>query len=133
MSLRIKLITAALFVSLLAACTNQKPEPETIGEAIPTVSAQSNQTLHVKHAVKGKDVFVECVVGHFSFKKGAKRNMEGEGHIAVYVNGQKVHEVFTAAFVLRGLPTGKHKINLELVHNDGSPYGVSHEFEVNIS
>ncbi|WP_027408251.1 hypothetical protein [Anoxybacteroides tepidamans] len=133
MSLRTKLFIAAISLSVLAACTNHKPEPETMYEAIPTASAQGVQTIHVKHDVRGKDVFIECIIGNFSFKKGTRRKVEGEGHIDVYLNGQKINEVFTAAFILRGLPTGKHKVHLELVHNDGSKYGVSYDFEADVS
>lgn len=106
------------------------------GEITPTSSlatASTAPTLHVKHEVRGKDVFVECVIDHFSFIKGVQRKKEGEGHIDVYVNGQKVTEVFTAAFVVRGLPPGKHIVRLELVHNDATKYGIFYEFEVNIS
>lgn len=99
----------------------------------PIATTALMPTLHVKHEVRGKDVFVECVIDRFSFTKGVHRKKEGEGHIDVYVNGQKVTEVFTAAFVVRGLPPGKHVVRLELVHNDATKYGVFHEFEVNIS
>ncbi|WP_238583564.1 hypothetical protein [Anoxybacteroides amylolyticum] len=100
----------------------------------PSIAATPNApTLHVKHEVRGKDVFVECVIDRFSFTKGVQRKKGGEGHIDVYVNGQKVTEVFTAAFVVRGLPPGKHVMRLELVHNDATKYGIFHEFEVNIS
>lgn len=41
-------------------------------------------------------------------------------------------EVYTAAFIVRGLPSGKHMIRLELVYNDGKMTGMMHEFEVTI-
>jgi len=122
-----KIMVSVFLLWLLAAWTNGKTSPP-----VPVVAAPVAQTLHVKHEVRGKDIFVECVVDHFSFKKGVHDKKEGEGHIDVYVNGQKVNEVFTAAFVVRGLPSGKHIVRLELVHNDSTKYGVAHEFEVNI-
>lgn len=131
--MRTKMMTVVFSLLLvLAAYTNHKPEPETMYKAVPVVSAPIAQTMHVKHKVRGNDVFVECIVNNFSFKKGTRYKVDGEGHIDVYLNGQKVNEVFTAAFVVRGLPTGKHTIHLELVYNDSTKYGVSHEFEVNI-
>jgi hypothetical protein len=90
------------------------------------------RTLAVKHYVRGKDVLIECVVDRFSFVKGKKIKKDGEGHIDVYLNGQKVKEVSTAAFIVKGLPSGKHSIRLEFVHNDSSKYDLFHEFEVNI-
>ncbi|MBB5323803.1 hypothetical protein HNQ34_000895 [Anoxybacillus tepidamans] len=129
--MRTKMIASVFSLLLLAAWENHK-EAETMHKAVPIASAHIVQTMHVKHEVRGKEVFVECIVNNFSFKKGARHKKDGEGHIDVYLNGQKVNEVFTAAFVVKGLPAGKHTVRLELVHNDSTKYGVSHEFEVNI-
>nr|WP_245934696.1 hypothetical protein [Anoxybacillus vitaminiphilus] len=102
-------------------------------EAIPVLLQTDERTMNVKHQVRGTDVFIECIVTNFSFKSGKRKKVDGEGHVDLYVNGQKVNEVSTAAFILKGLPEGKHVIRLELVHNDSSKYGLYHEFEVNIS
>ena len=98
-----------------------------------TAFAEQKQTLFVKHHVKGNNVFVECIVDQFTFTKGKHPKKNGQGRIHVYVNGKKVSEMTTAAFVIRGLPAGKHSIRLELVHNDASRYHISHEFTVTIS
>jgi hypothetical protein len=124
------------------ACNNDKPEPETkiriepiagAEEAIPVLSQTGERSMNVKHQVRGSDVFIECIVTKFSFKSGKRKKADGEGHIDLYLNGKKIAEVSTAAFIVRGLPKGKHIIRLELVHNDSSKYGLHHEFEVNIS
>ncbi|MGG3842491.1 hypothetical protein [Anoxybacillus kestanbolensis] len=96
------------------------------------VFAKQKQALFVKHHVKGNNVFVECVVDQFTFTKGKHPKKDGQGRIHIYVNGKRVSETTTAAFVIRGLPVGKHTIRLELVHNDASKYDVSHEFTVTI-
>ncbi|CUA78945.1 hypothetical protein GCM10022628_19970 [Anoxybacillus suryakundensis] len=95
--------------------------------------AEQKQTLFVKHHVKGNNVFVECIIDEFTFMKGTHPKKDGQGRIHIYVNGKRVSETTTAAFVIRGLPVGKHTIRLELVHNDASKYNVSHEFTVTIS
>ncbi|ACJ34217.1 MULTISPECIES: hypothetical protein [Anoxybacillus] len=97
------------------------------------VFAEQKQTLFVKHLVKGNNVFVECIVDQFTFTKGTHPKKDGQGRIYIYVNGKRVGETTTAAFVIRGLPVGKHAIRLELVHNDASKYNISHEFTVTIS
>ncbi|OQM46335.1 hypothetical protein B6A27_06830 [Anoxybacillus sp. UARK-01] len=132
MSLQLKQLAMVFAIAALTACVHHKPQPETMQQVSAAVSMQAPaaQTMHVKHEMRGKDVLVECVIDHFSFTKGDKAH--GNGHINVYLNGQKINEVFTAAFVLRGLPSGKHQIRLELVRDDESKYGVSSEFEVNI-
>ncbi|MCX8002416.1 MAG: hypothetical protein N2661_07555 [Anoxybacillus mongoliensis] len=94
--------------------------------------AEQKQALFVKHHVKGNNVFVECIVDQFTFTKGTHPKKDGQGRIHIYVNGKRVSETTTAAFVIRGLPVGKHTIRLELVHNDASKYNVSHEFTVTI-
>jgi hypothetical protein len=99
--------------------------PETAAAAVHAPTA--NHPWHVKYEVKGHDVLVECLAAQFPFRKG-----EGGGHINVYLNGQKMTEVYTAAFIVRGLPSGKHMIRLELVYNDGKMTGMMHEFEVTI-
>ncbi|MBA2874110.1 hypothetical protein HNR31_000880 [Anoxybacillus caldiproteolyticus] len=125
---RIITVFSLFFLLIMTACGNDKPEPETNSNRIVPVVSQHQPTspMHVKHEIKGKDVFVECIVTGFTFQKGA-------GHIDVYLNGKKINEVFTAAFVIRGLPTGKHTIRLELVDDGGRKSSLSHEFEVNIS
>ncbi|WP_285754358.1 hypothetical protein [Parageobacillus sp. G301] len=130
MSLQKQLVILLLFLFVvLGACGNDKPAPETnISNVVFAMTNQENKSFQVKHVVKGKDVLIECIVADFPFRKGTNG-----GHINVYVNGQKIDEVYTAAFMLRGLPTGKHVIRLELVHNDGKITGLSQEFTVAIS
>ncbi|WP_181536592.1 hypothetical protein [[Anoxybacillus] calidus] len=142
MSLLIRLIMTFIILIVFTGCNNDKPEPETKvhiepvmsrDEAMPVLLQTDERTMNVKHQVRGTDVFIECIVTNFSFKSGKRKKVDGEGHVNLYVNGQKVDEVSTAAFILKGLPKGKHVIRLELVHNDSSKYGLHHEFEVNIS
>jgi hypothetical protein len=126
MSLQKRHIILFLFLFVvLGACGNDKPAPETV---VFAMTNQENKLFQVKHDVKGKDVLIECIVADFPFRKGTNG-----GHINVYLNGQKVNEIYTAAFMMRGLPTGKHVIRLELVYNDGKITGLSHEFAVTIT
>jgi uncharacterized protein (UPF0333 family) len=142
MSLLKRLGLTIIILLIATACNNDKPEPETKirieaitnnKNVIPVLSQNGQRTMNVKHQIRGKDVFIECVVTNFTFKKGKQKKVEGEGHINLYLNGQKVDEISTAAFIVKGLPNGKHVIRLELVYNDSSKYGLDHEFEVNIS
>lgn len=95
-------------------------------------AAQTNlSAIKINHTVKGRDVFVECIVPGFSFKDNVER-IEGEGHIHVYLNGKKIKDVNRAAFILKDLPKGKHKITLKFVYNDNTPYRYSKSFPVHI-
>ncbi|OQP03589.1 hypothetical protein [Saccharococcus caldoxylosilyticus] len=115
------------FVVLLGACGNDKPTPQTNMRNVVHAMTGVSKSFQVKHRVKGKDVLIECVAANFPFQKG-----KNGGHINVYLNGQKINEVYTAAFMLRGLPAGKHVVRLELVYNDGKITGMLHEFSITI-
>lgn len=92
----------------------------------------SNESMSVKQEVRGNDVYVECVISNFTFSKRDEK-AKGSGFIQLYLNGQKIDDIYTAAFIIKGLPLGNHLIKLELVQNDGTPYGINHEFEVKVS
>ncbi len=140
--------TVLLILSLSlvgTACTNDKPHPETntqvvpmeveYSKVIPSIEVSGTQiqrSLDVKHEIKGNDVYVECVVANFTFTKGKDKNVDGEGHIELYLNGEKVDEIATAAFIIKELPSGNHTVKLELVHNDSLKYNISKEFDVSI-
>lgn len=90
--------------------------------------------MSVKHQVKGNDIYVECVISNFTFSKreDKKINQTGTGYLQLYLNGKKIDNIYTAAFIIKGLPVGKHLIKLELVRNDGTPYSIEKEFDVTI-
>lgn len=105
------------------------------GEQVTTSNSPtevSEMTVH--HSVKGNDVYIECIIPGFSFvADGVKKTMKrGEGHLHLHVNGKKAMDVNQAAFILKGLPKGKHEIKLELVHNNQKPYGIDDTFTVHI-
>lgn len=99
----------------------------------PTMASNINP-MSVKHQVKGKDIYVECVISEFTFSKRdhKKINQNGVGYLELYLNGNKIDNIYTAAFIIKGLPVGKHQIKLALVHNDGTPYNIQKEFDVTI-
>ncbi|WP_458414011.1 hypothetical protein ACNQFZ_03720 [Schinkia sp. CFF1] len=102
--------------------------------AVKENSEQQEKSISVKHQVKGNDVYIECVISNFMFSKREDRNSNknGYGFMQLYLNGKKIDEIYTAAFIIKGLPVGKHLIKLELVQNDGTPYKIEEEFEVTI-
>jgi hypothetical protein len=100
-----------------------------------TVEALTERSMIVNHEVRNQDLFIECIVPHFNFtkEKSTSKNIDGEGLLLLYINGEKVDEIHKAAFVVKGLPQGKHTIKLVLAHNDQTPYDdLEQEFEVEI-
>ncbi|WP_299086923.1 hypothetical protein [uncultured Metabacillus sp.] len=136
----------ALFVIILclSGCTEDKPRPEgsvnvipiqiadVSKDAIEVVSQKSQSPFTIKHHVRNRAVYVECYIPNFIFKEAGGKKVAGEGHLTVYVDGKKVDDMNTAAFVVRGLEQGNHIITVEVVHNDSSSYNLKKTWEVTI-
>lgn len=89
---------------------------------------QAADPFTVQHQVKGNDVFVECMIPSISFRDHSKN----KGKLKLYVDGKERKEVTSAAFIIKGLPTGTHKIKIVVVKPNGEPYGLEKEFNVTI-
>ncbi|MEK3855246.1 lipoprotein [Cytobacillus sp. FSL H8-0458] len=136
-----KYIFILLVIFVLAACQKDIPEPETKAEASPPVNAVKAEQLlpvsgvessakdpfFVRHQIKGKEVFVECIARDVSFRKQSSKE---RGKILLYINGKKKDEIHSAAFIIKGLPSGKHLIGLELVKGDSAEASLKREFLV---
>ena len=108
-----------LFILSLTACQKDLPEPEAKADIIPMVSIhtahdvpavgrEDAQHFTVQHHVKDQNVFVECMIPNFSFRE----HHENKGKMVLYVDGEKKEEIKTAAFIIKGLTPGTHKIKL---------------------
>lgn len=97
-------------------------------------SLEEDERMIVKYDVKEKDIYVECFVKDFTFSKerAGLLKQDGEGHVQLFINGNKVDSIYTSSFIIKELPVGTYTIRIELVHNDYTPYGISKEFEVNL-
>ncbi|MFV8827026.1 hypothetical protein [Alkalihalobacterium sp. APHAB7] len=105
------------------------------GNGIVQVSvSKDKRLLTVNHEEKGTDVYVECIIDQFTFakEKAGKNHVDGEGHIQLFVDGQRVDSIYQAAFIIKGLPSGEHTIKIELVKNNYDLYEISEEFTVRI-
>lgn len=105
-----------LIFMLLAACQDDIPEPETKKSVLTEEASiqtsgfiiEAVDSFNVKHQVKENDVYFECVVKGASFRNdGAK--------IILYIDGKRIKEIDHAAFIVKGLNKGMHKIKLELI------------------
>jgi len=89
---------------------------------------EKNDPFFVKHKVNGKEVFIECIVQGVTFRD----NGANKGKILLYVDGVKKEEISSAAFIVRGLPSGTHQLKLEVVQADDSQLQMTKEFYVTI-
>jgi hypothetical protein len=102
-------------------------------EAIEVVNQQNKQSLLIKHHIRNQDVYVECYIPNFTFKEKGGNKVKGEGHITVHVDGKKVDDMNTAAFIVKGLDKGVHEMTVEVVHNDSTSYNLKKTWTVSIN
>jgi len=99
------------------------------------VSSQINHqqpALFVHYRTRGDRVFVSCVVDGVSFRE-MDHPKQKIGKMIVWIDGRKYREVSQAAFVIKQLPPGRHLIKLDVVNLKNVPYGISRQFNVNIT
>ncbi|MFZ3588066.1 hypothetical protein ACOI1C_02075 [Bacillus sp. DJP31] len=134
-------ISLACLLAVTACGTDDPKPPEAsvmpmyltypIDESIVASASINENNVTVRHHVKGNDVYVEVIVPSFTFTSSNKKiNVDGEGYLKLFLNGKQVDEIHQAAFIVKGLPTGKHNLKVELVHNDATSYGIAQEMSV---
>jgi hypothetical protein len=106
----------------------------TQAEAVPVNQKNPSKTppsFTVQHHVKGNNIFVECILTGISFRQSDMTSQK-VGKLIVSIDGKKSQEVVSAAFILKNLESGQHKVKLEVVSLNNEPYGLMKEFLVNI-
>lgn len=128
----------SLVLVFVTGCTEDKPRPKgMVGDVIPVqvndisndivavVSQKPKDTFDINYHTREQNVYVECFIPGFHFEKG-------EGFLNVTVDGQKKNEIYTAAFILKGLDKGDHNIVVEVVHSDETFENMKKTFKVKI-
>ncbi|MGE7903808.1 hypothetical protein ACQKNS_05330 [Peribacillus sp. NPDC094092] len=136
-----KLIFALTVLMAASGCGKKIPEPENSGVAMQDVSAltaattvssirNSDEDFRVKTFVKGNSVYVECYLKNYGFSES---NPEQLATVSVFIDNQKKVDMKTAAFILKDVPNGMHKIKLEVMNGSGEKTGLEKEIEVHIT
>ncbi|PLS06433.1 hypothetical protein [Neobacillus cucumis] len=135
-----QLYVLIFFILLASGCQREITKPEikpkfiNIYQSSVSVFHQDDNeipSLFVKHEIKGNQIYIECLVTGISFRN-RERSKQKIGKMQVWVDGKKSREITSAAFIIKGLSPGKHKLKLEIVKLNNEPYGLSKEIMVNI-
>jgi hypothetical protein len=130
-------VRVIVILSLLTVCIKvtmapfSRLMPEKTAIARSSVDDDGIPSMFVQYESKGNNVFVECIVTGVTFREKDQLNRK-VGKMIVWVDGKKSQEVSTAAFIVKDLAAGNHKVKLEVVDKNNKPYGISKEFMVNI-
>ena len=133
-------ITIFVLIVLLIGCERDYlPMPETNTVSEHRAMEVTNNRIDTKqptqpvflanHYLKGKNIFIECVLSQISFRKDSNKKI---GKIIVFVDGEKTEEVHSPIFIIKGLSTGSHRVKLEVVTLEDQPYDLKREFNVTI-
>lgn len=100
---------------------------------VPTTEVLSAMTqvrddFQVGFSTKGTSVFVDCYTREYSFTPNSEKPLAS---VLVYVDGKKMDEMRTAAFIVKDLPQGKHRIKVKLI-DDQKQTTYTKEFSVQI-
>ncbi|MHC0037290.1 hypothetical protein [Pseudoneobacillus sp. C159] len=133
----IRFLLALVLTSVIVACQKDIPEPETkpLTVSAAQLSNKPNKNLTgifiVRPYVRGNDVQIECMIRNFTFqdKEGSRAE---SGTLLIYLDGKLYKEVSTAAFVLKNLKSGTHRIFLQIVDENGHKTSFKREIIVNI-
>lgn len=139
-----RLYAFVLLLFVLTGCVEDKPRPEgkleivplhvtnVLNDSVEVVSQQHDESINIKHHIRNQNVYVECYIPNFTFKEKRGNKVKGEGHLILHVDGEKVDDMNTAAFIVKGLEKGVHEMSVEVVHNDSTSYNLKKTWNVTI-
>lgn len=94
----------------------------------------TKSNIEVSRNMVGNELHLDFDLADFqlSFENVGKEKVEGQGHIHLYIDGEKVMKIYETHYVWKNLEPGRHHVRVELAHNDHEPYGVEEFFYVNV-
>lgn len=69
------------------------------------------------------------MISGISFRSNHTGN---KGKMILFIDGKKTKEISSAAFIVKGLNPGTHKVKLEIVKINNQPYDLTKEFYATI-
>jgi hypothetical protein len=135
---RMKPIRCSIIMLLIyAACSHiSQPLLQTIGlspnsqaAAQAGITEINSDDFKIHYYLKGSSIYAEVYMKNYSFSASGEKK---QAEVAVYIDEKKVRDMKTAAFIIKDIPSGKHKIKMEVVDMAHLSTGLSKEFFVHI-
>ncbi|MCC9090051.1 hypothetical protein [Bacillus pumilus] len=113
------MLSICVLLFLVIGCQSQHEEEQVIKQdpAVPVMQqAQSEmkQQGFLKYKVQGSAVYIESTLQDFHLEPSLGKKDEKAGYFTVYVDGKRAGNEYTAAFVVKHLSKGKHKMTVVL-------------------
>ncbi|MGH1487863.1 MAG: hypothetical protein ACRBK7_00465 [Acidimicrobiales bacterium] len=89
------------------------------GMAVPDITVSA-----VADTVSGHNVFIELSDFTITPENASTDPVDGEGHLHLYVDGERQMRFYNQAIVLQGLEPGDHEVMVEVSANNHSAYAV---------
>jgi hypothetical protein len=96
--------------------------------SVKTVPAGTKPSIDAQVVLDGRNATITYKTNNFQLSTDHmdKKNVQGEGHLHLYVDGKQKAMISTAGpLTLSNLAVGKHEVKLELQQNDHSNINVS--------
>jgi hypothetical protein len=92
------------------------------GMAVPTVAITAEPD-----AKSGHNLFIELTDFTVAPERASTEAVDGEGHLHLYIDGERISRFYNTALHLTGLEPGDHTVEVELSANNHSAYAVDDE------
>ena len=91
-------------------------------------------SMSVDHKIVGSELHLTFTLTNFelSLENVNKDKVENQGHIHLYVDGEKVAKIYDTEYVVKDLTPGSHELRLELAHNDHDSVGIDETIKITI-
>lgn len=92
------------------------------GMAVPTVAVSAEPD-----SSGGHNLFIELTDFAIAPERASTEPVDGEGHLHLYVDGERVMRFYNTAVHLSGVEPGDHTVEIELSANNHSAYSIDGE------
>ncbi|MBB6449415.1 hypothetical protein HNR44_001364 [Geomicrobium halophilum] len=122
-------------VACLVLGTANGSIPDLEVQPLPVMKSEQQELdmqFNVDYDVWDGQVYVESYIPSFSFYENDHQPEVTQGYLMLRVDGEYEEEINQAAFIIKGLESGEHFIELEVYDQNDQPLGLKESFSLSI-